>query len=249
MKKYQFKLKWGFLIFCLVFFVICVSMGVWQLHRYSAKKNLLAQLTHLKVSTNIHDVKPFQKIKIVGTYQNDLNILHHSFRDEVLTPLKIKGEKKLLLVDRGWVETLRDGAPFETRLSVHPEERAQHASRRAQGERQLKKVSGIQQITGDIKFLGGFQMVYGENLISRDPIIIIQKIDINDLSRITGQEFFPFIVRLDPKAPHGFKRDWPVPSATQVTPERHLGYAVQWFSFALILWVGYFFFCLEKKEE
>ena len=37
---------------------------------------------------------------------------------------------------------------------------------------------------------------------------------------------------LDPGAPDGFERDWR--PALGFGPERHLGYAVQWFAFALV---------------
>ena len=40
------------------------------------------------------------------------------------------------------------------------------------------------------------------------------------------------IVRLDPGAPHGYRRAWQV---VPFGPERHLGYAVQWFAMASAL--------------
>jgi surfeit locus 1 family protein len=49
-------------------------------------------------------------------------------------------------------------------------------------------------------------------------------------------------VRLDPTAENGFVRQWII-SAMQ--PERHLGYAVQWFAMALVLSIMCFCYCCE----
>lgn len=59
-----------------------------------------------------------------------------------------------------------------------------------------------------------------------------------DLARSAlGAPLAESVVLLDPDAPGGFRRDW---APAMMAPERHLGYAVQWFALALavaVVWV------------
>ena len=51
---------------------------------------------------------------------------------------------------------------------------------------------------------------------------------------------------LDPAVPDGYVRDWVVPGAT---PDRNLGYAVQWFAFAALAAAIWFVLSLRKSGE
>lgn len=54
--------------------------------------------------------------------------------------------------------------------------------------------------------------------------------------------FFPHEVRLLPDQAHGFRRDWPV---INVSPQKHQGYALQWFTMAAALLI---FFVLRSSN-
>ena len=51
-------------------------------------------------------------------------------------------------------------------------------------------------------------------------------------ARLHRDAIAPRVLRLDPRAPFGYARDLDVLPNT-LPPERHLGYAVQWFALAL----------------
>jgi surfeit locus 1 family protein len=53
-----------------------------------------------------------------------------------------------------------------------------------------------------------------------------------DVESALGVAVEPRIVLLDAAAPDGFERIWR--PALGFGPERHLGYAIQWFAFALV---------------
>jgi len=53
-----------------------------------------------------------------------------------------------------------------------------------------------------------------------------------DLEQALGARVESRIVLLDPAAPNGYERVWR--PAMQFGPERHLGYAIQWFAVALV---------------
>jgi surfeit locus 1 family protein len=63
---------------------------------------------------------------------------------------------------------------------------------------------------------------------------------LQELQTIYGTTLLPRIVLLDESEPDGFRRDWSARySVTEFGPERHIGYAVQWFGLALALLVIY----------
>ena len=53
-----------------------------------------------------------------------------------------------------------------------------------------------------------------------------------------GDELFPWELRLGRDQPAGFRRDWPV---VNVSPEKHRGYALQWFTMAAALLIFFVF--------
>jgi surfeit locus 1 family protein len=212
-------------------------LGTWQLHRYHFKKNLLdtyQQRVNASpvafASLNLQGDVQFTRVAVNGEYDNDLIMLvqNRPHEDqmgfEVLTPLKIVGEKKLLLVDRGWVD-----------------------GKGSQQPPQLNPVLTEQQITGDIKLQNEYQFILGQNIFAPNARpLVMQKIDVAEISRVTHQEFFPFVLRLSPSAENGFVRDWII---TTVLPQRHMAYAVQWFGMMFALMIAYFCFCCEKVRE
>jgi surfeit locus 1 family protein len=54
----------------------------------------------------------------------------------------------------------------------------------------------------------------------------------------------PVVVRLDPEAPGGYVRDWPKPAERIAT---HIGYAYQWFGFAVATLCIYLYVSFRKK--
>jgi surfeit locus 1 family protein len=235
MKKYQFRFRFGFTLFWLTFFCLFCVLGVWQLHRYHYKKNLLQMYqTRLTASPiTLADALSskdltFQHVKLSGEYLNSqtMFVQNQLYNDqmgfEVLTPVRMPGDDKLLLVDRGWV--------------AKPEQKALPI---------ISSVNGTQAINGHIKLLNEYQFILGDNVLNPTAKpIIMQKVDVAQISMLTHEAFYPFLLRLDVDAPNGFVRD--STAITTVMPERHMGYAIQWFVMALVLMIAYFSFCFER---
>jgi surfeit locus 1 family protein len=236
-KTYLIKPKWGFSLLCLFLFGLCITLGVWQLHRYEYKKILLTTW-----QKRLNDVpKPFEEIikknnlafqavKVKGNYMNINTVLieNHFYHGqpgyEILTPLKISNDEKWIWIDRGWIVKPQTGTiPF------------------------IPPVDGEQEITGHIKIQDEYQFILGKNIYNPDNLpLIVQRIDINEFSQVMHQSFYPFVLRLNANEPNGYIRDWTI---VTVTPARHVMYAIQWFAFALILLIGYFCFCCEEKNK
>jgi len=238
-QPYRLTFRLGFFLWCLFFVVVFCLLGVWQSHRYQYKKNLLATYTHrlsgapvplLQLKDPIATLQ-FQHVMVKGEYVNDLTMLiQNQFHQEqlgfnVITPLKIPGEKKLLLVDRGWVPAVQH--------NIAPK---------------ISPTRGTQQVSGYIKLINEYQFILGQNILNPTIVpLVIQKVDVNELSQLTHQTYYPFVIRLDDKTANGFIRDWSM--TTAITPERHLGYAIQWFLMAIVLAIAYICFCCEREEK
>ena len=63
---------------------------------------------------------------------------------------------------------------------------------------------------------------------------LIQNLQIDDLQQQVGQPIFPYVVRLDAGMPGAYQTEWQV-FAVGFGPERHIAYAVTWFTLAFAL--------------
>jgi surfeit locus 1 family protein len=235
-RAYRYTFKIGFFLLCLIFFVVLCQLGIWQLHRYHYKKDLLtaydqrlhaAPISFMAAMKNPQNLR-FQSVTVTGHYEDKFQMVisNRYYQDkpgfEVLTPLRIQGDNKLLLVDRGWIE--KTTKPLA-----------------------LPKISGDQHITGYIKLLDERQFILGNNILEPNSTpVVIQKIDIADINALTHEAFYPFVLRLNPAQPNGFVRDWIISASP---PERHFGYAIQWFAMALVLLIAYFCFACERIKD
>ena len=104
----------------------------------------------------------------------------------------------------------------------------------------IKPVSGIQNIIGYVKDLNEYVFMLGKNIVAPNSRpLVMQKVDVASLQRLTHHSYYPFVLRLDSKQAHGFVRDW---QPINVLPARHMGYVVQWFLMALVLLIAYIIF-------
>jgi surfeit locus 1 family protein len=238
-QNYLFQFKIGFLLLCLFFVSLFCILGEWQLYRYHFKKNLLAtyqqNLTAAPQSfltiADTDNPSAFQPVWLIGKYVNDATMFvqnrpyQNQLGYEVLTPIKIAGKEKLLLIDRGWVKTPADEKALPS----------------------VNAVLGELRLTGKIKWLNEYQFTLGKNMLHPEQSpLVMQKIDIAEISKLLHQSFYPFILRLDANQPNGFVRDWII---TAVEPSRHMGYAVQWFVMAVVLLIAYFSFCFQRADD
>ena len=66
----------------------------------------------------------------------------------------------------------------------------------------------------------------------------MQRIDLDKTARDLKRPVLPFVVLMEMALPHGFVREWS--PYLGIGPERHRGYAFQWFSLAAavaVVWI------------
>lgn len=228
---YYFYFQWKMFLFAIFFIIVFCSLGTWQFHRYQEKKQWLTN--YHAAFVNLHTAKKelsrlrsFQPILVYGQYQNHLTFfIEKGFTKKgkivsVLTPLKVKGINKLLLINRGDI--------IESKVIDH---------------QYLLAQKGMQKITGYIKAFNEYHFILGPNVISSTPLIL-QKIDMKTITAKTKVKYLPFLVLLHPNAANGFLRHIII---TNVSPKRHLAYAIQWYLMAFTLTIAFFCFSYKKR--
>lgn len=223
-RGYEFFPSQLMMFFALVFFTLFTLLGNWQLNRADEKRVIeqqyLAQLNqpyqYVVLEPEVNASLKYRKIFLKGRYLEDRILLVDNQLNQgvagyhVIVPFLIEDGRNTVLVNRGWVAGGYDRNSLPViRSAIIPD-----------------KVEGILTIPST----EGFRLGQVE-LTSEWP----QRIPYVDLQRIQqGLDFeiLPYVVWLAPEMEDYYVRDWkPVWSP----PEKSEAYAVQWFSFALIV--------------
>lgn len=236
---YRWQFNWKISAFFVLFFPLMIGLGFWQLDREAQKQAMLDQQTRQQqqepeplggIDWQAGDALSFLPVTARGTYRDERSfLLDNRLRDsrvgyEVLTPFET-GDGTLL-VNRGWIPL----GESRQQLPAIPE------------------VAGELTITGHLHVPEGQTLVLGDQA---DPLgdrwpRRIQRVDLPRASELTGQELFPYTLRLDGNAPGALVTDW---SGGAIRPETHRGYAVQWFAMAAALLILFFYSSLTRKEN
>lgn len=214
----------GFSLLALAGLVLFVSLGRWQLDRAGEKRQLLESFERggarlQELPTGLSPVERYQHLRARGRYdparQFLLDNMTHDGRAgfRVLTPLLLE-DGRVLLVDRGFVP----GSGDRSRL---PEVAVQDSLREVTGRADTLPRPGIE--------------LESPPASGWPRIVSFPRIE--QIGAALGKPVFPQVLLLDAGQPDGYLRQW---APATMAPDRHVGYAVQWFGFAMvtcILWV------------
>ncbi len=212
--------------------LLFLSLAHWQWRRAEEKRQLLARweaqiqkepLLLNKISWE--EVERFQPVQVQGRFDLDHPIwLANRFSGgrlgyELLIPFQIEGRGTSLLVNLGWTP-LVGGDP--KRLPEIPP---------------LPK--GKVQIEGIIDHFPalGLYLEGGEKI--RGWPAVVSWLSREEIERSLGRPVLPWQLKLSPELPFGLERRWTI--QLYPSPERHVGYALQWLSFALVTLFLWFF--------
>jgi len=229
--------------FALFMTPLLLSLGFWQLQRAEEKQQLIDKQSQGETEqlSEIDDVSgndqaidwSYRTISVSGYYRlNEYFLLDNRTRDgmvgyEVINLFQMDNGK-ILLVNRGWVKA----PPYRDQLPTITSDIAE-------------TLVGVR-IKGSVYFPSNKVFTLSEEPISQGWPKRIQKLDINALSNELGEEIYPFTVRLsDDNQPGALQTGWKI---SQMSPDKHFGYAVQWFSLALVL-VVMTALAIRKTEE
>jgi surfeit locus 1 family protein len=207
---------------------LCVALGHWQLGRARDKQALIdawgrGEAARIDVTARRVDGLPrYQSVRARGAYVAARQILLDNMPSadgrpgyRVLTPFRRDATDHLLLVDRGWLP-LGDDRTYLPPLDVAED------SREIVGRLDRLPVPGLRLESGDRSEAA---RTAGWPKVLNFPTAA-------ELAAALGAPTEPDIVLLDPQAPDGYQRSWQ--PALQLSPARHLAYAIQWFAFGVV---------------
>lgn len=98
----------------------------------------------------------------------------------------------------------------------------------------IKPLSGNYKLVGNIRYIDIGVMLAEQEFDLQSWPLRVQQIEINKFSRLIKKQLLPFAVFLDKKESVGYEKNW---QPVVMPPEKHWGYAFQWFSLA-IAWLS-----------
>lgn len=225
----SWKIKnWKLALLTLALIALFTHLGCWQLSRAKQKKILLTSFTHRTQQPPLSAKRldenkdwRFFRAQLTGRFDNQHTFLldnksfHGQIGYEVYTLFYAQDLSQPILVDRGFVALT--------------------------GKRQELPV--IHAISGTVTLIGMLNLppsYFALGPINETPQMTwplrIEYIKLSELSQLMHlphtQCFFPYVLTLAPHHPAAYPLDWEI---VTIAPEKHLGYALQWFAFALTL--------------
>jgi surfeit locus 1 family protein len=243
----MFSRKW-ILTTLLVFLAMGVMarLGKWQLDRLDQRRAFNARVQEqldappLELSGEALnadlDRMEYRQVQVMGEYDPDQQIalrnqaMNGQWGVHLVTPLRISGSDRAVLVDRGWIP----------------------ADDFTQGDWQKYNEPGLVDVQGVIRYSQS-QADYGPR---RDPTPApgeepLKTWNFVNVERIDQQITYSLLPVYIQQAPDPNWSGYPIRTQPEIELSEgpHLGYAIQWFAFALILGGGYPFFIRRQESQ
>lgn len=219
------------LLLVIILTPIMVGLGFWQLDRARQKRELIDAFEHGGGEAQSLDAALargleaalYQRVYLDGHYIGGQQFLldgqivgEGQIGYDVLTPFVLDDGRGTLLVDRGFIPQDANRRPLAD-IAVAG------AGRRVQGR------------IGHLPRAGLRLGPASESTSPEWPRVMLYP-ERPELEAALGGPLLEPILLLDAGQPDGFEPHWQV---TDITPQRHIAYALQWFAFAVTLVVLY----------
>jgi cytochrome oxidase assembly protein ShyY1 len=203
--------------------VICViamtGLGLWQLDRQAQKEIRLAQLEErkqnhphsidelLSLETSIQDFPSQLSGRLLSDklFYIDNKIYQGQVGFDVIAPLQT--ERGIVMLNLGWLKSL--------------------------GSRDLLPTQQLELSNyyfGVVSYPSDNKMIVETNTSATQFPVLLQQIDLSIMQTALDMQILDFVVNVDPNPASGFVREW---TPVVMAPEKHLGYAIQWFGLAI----------------
>ncbi|MGB0937562.1 MAG: SURF1 family protein [Colwellia sp.] len=221
------------LIMTLIVFAVLINLGLWQSSRAIEKEQRLSRIASLNTTNpiSLQQVVALSNTENINDFPVNANGVFIAEKVFLLDNQVSGGrlgyqvlqilmtEKNAVLVNLGWVQG-----------SINRQE--------------LPEVSGY---SGEINFSSKVRLVEPNiQLMAQDFSSVqwplrVQQIELDKFSALLDKPLLPFVLYVNETDAIGFKKDW---QAIVMPPEKHRGYAFQWFSLAiawimLMCWAAY----------
>ncbi len=240
LKMFSSKWLWTTLL-VLLGALVCARLGMWQLDRLAQRRTFNAQVIKMRALSPLDlpakddlTKMEWRTVHLQGIYDFENQVaIRNQYNGNVpgyhlLTPLRFS-DGEAALVDRGWIPAEGNDAPAAWQKYDQPGEVA---------------LSGIIRLSETQPSFGGV----ADPTLTSDQTRLDFWVYVN-LDRIAQQIPYPILpvyIQLDPDPG---RTDPPLPYQPDLDLSEgpHQSYAIQWFSFAALLLIGYPFY-LHKQE-
>ena len=228
-RRIHFKATVLLSILAVIVLLLLINLGQWQVRRAEQKQALLdmqfARAGLPATSVQALDFKENNLRYLPVSLQGEADCEHQILLDNqvrqgrvgyfVLTPVKLSNNTAILL-NRGWVALGAD-------RSMLPKVQLDTSVLTALGRLDHFPTVGI--------------VLKGADQLSSGWPSVTQIINLDHVAVRLGYKVLPYQVLMNDKQEHGYERQWLM---MKMGPEKHYGYAFQWFSLA-VAWVTIYF--------
>ena len=229
---FRFVINWPITLLSLVFLPLLIALGSWQYNKGIAKSRLqeswLSQqgLPALSVERldPLRDID-YRRVRLEGRFDvSRYWLLENQVHDgqvgvNIIMPFRLPSGE-LLLVNRGWA-----GSDYE-------------------GSDALP--DGPLSVTGTLKQPSDSVLINeADNTFRQWPHRLLE-IDIEQMNSHYGNVFYPRVLLLDADSQAALQVHW---QPLSLSPERHRGYALQWWLMALALVILWFFANISSRDS
>jgi surfeit locus 1 family protein len=219
------------LTFFSIFFVfVFVFLGIWQIERAANKEALLQDFNSEQESppTRLTSQSPnWSRVFVDGVFDSSRQILidnqihNGKVGYKIFTPFKFD-DNKIVLVDRGWIEQGQSRSDLPQLNILEKKSRI------------IATVTSPQQ-----------GVLAGSELLTNEWPRISQSKAVEVIASAFNEPILDIVLVLDPGSSQITEFIQIKPFA--ITPVKHYGYAMQWFTMSIVL-LGMFLFALKREK-
>jgi cytochrome oxidase assembly protein ShyY1 len=229
----SFRPSWQATLVLALLAGLCAGLGNWQWQRAAAKQALVRAFDEAPEIPQLTGpgVGRFARIALRGEFDParhfliDNRIFGSRPGVHVLTPFTTR-QGETLLVNRGWLPM----APDRRSLPLVPTAAVPLSIR-----------GTLDELT-----VPGRQLGEPDRLSRTSWPQLMTYPDLGDMAAALDADLYPLVLLLDADSPGGFEdRDW---RPVYVTPQRHRGYAFQWYSMATAVLVAWIFLGVRRAR-
>ena len=217
-------------LLCLLALPLLSSLGFWQLERAEQKRALLSeftlQQTQPPLSINgmtlaeLGKLPDYQRVSADGQFDNKhIWLIDNKTRQskvgyEVVQLFKVQ-DGSSVLVNRGWIQGMR----LRTDLP------------------DIETLEGTVTLFANAKTMTNYRLLNSEHESTGWPRVILQ-VEVATAKQALNVKVAEKLLYLDGQSPAALVGDW---KTINIQPEKHTGYAVQWFAMAIALVIWFCF--------
>jgi surfeit locus 1 family protein len=216
---------------------VCARLGIWQLDRLEQRRAFNAQVESmwamdtLDLNQNVPaDIEKMEwrLVTVTGEYDFENQVaMRNQYHETVygyhlITPLKFPSGT--VLVNRGWIPADGNSTPDDWRKYDE---------------------TGVVTVTGQIR-LGQEKPAFGGVADAEGKLDVWNNLNVERIAKQSPHPMLNVFIQQDEIAGDDVP---PIPFQPEIelTEGSHFGYALQWFSFAAVLFFGYPFYLRKQK--